>query len=80
MGGLSMKRLKTLALNGFLMAGGLLVALLIAEGVVRVAFPQPAAVSRQDRYGLVMHWPDLNTYLPQFGLRASFNSSGMRDR
>lgn len=72
-------RLKPWLLNSLLILGALGLGLVVAEGAVRVFLPQPTGLSHQDRYGLPMHWPGLNRYLPQFGHQVSFNSAGMRD-
>jgi hypothetical protein len=66
-------------LNGLLTILALGVTLAIAEGAVRLLYPQPTGLSHQDRYGLSMHWPGMTRYLPQFGHEISFNSAGMRD-
>jgi hypothetical protein len=56
------------------------VTLAAVEVGLRVFSPLPKGVWHQDREGLALHWPGLVTYLPQFGVTASFNSAGMRDR
>ena len=75
-----MTRPKAWLLNGLLVIAALLLALVLTEAGLRLAYPQPLAVFRQDPYGLPMHWPGLVSYLPQFGHKVSFNSAGMRDR
>lgn len=67
-------------LNGLLALGAVAVALGITELTLRVAFPQPTALSHQDPFGLGMHWPGMTRQLPQYGTTVSFNSIGMRDR
>ena len=74
-----MRRVRGWLGNGFLALAALVVALVLAEVVLRLAHPQPLAVFRQDPYGLAMHRPGLVTYLPQFSREVSFNSEGMRD-
>jgi len=46
----------------------------------RAFYPQRLGVWHHDREGLVLHWPGVATYLPEFGLRVSFDSAGMRDQ
>ncbi len=71
--------LRRWAFNLILLGVVLMGCLFLAEGAVRVFAPQPTGMSHQDRYGLALHWPGLNRFLPQYGHRVSFNSSGMRD-
>ncbi len=74
------QRLRNWLLNGTMVLIALVIAFILTETAVRFLAPQPTGLSHQDRYGLVMHWPSLTRYLPQFGHEASFNSEGMRDR
>jgi len=74
------RRWRSLLLSSCLAATALAFALAMAEVGVRLLAPQPKAVLHHDPYGLAMHWPGLETYLPDFGHKASFNSAGMRDR
>jgi hypothetical protein len=75
-----MSRLKSVALNLTLLGVALVVTILLMEGAVRLFMPQPTGISKQDPYGLTMHWPGMTRYLPQFGHDVSFNSAGLRDR
>ncbi len=75
-----MKRRQLWLANGLLALAATALSVAFMELGVRLFAPQPVAVSLQDRYGLAMHWPGLIAYLPQFGMTASFNSAGMRDR
>jgi hypothetical protein len=66
--------------NAALAAGSLFVALLCAEVILRMFYPQPLGVWYSLREGLVIHPPDLSVYLNQFDRTVQFNSIGMRDR
>jgi hypothetical protein len=52
----------------------------LAEVLLRAFAPQPPGFALPDRYGLVMHYPAITRYLPQYGHEVSFNQAGMRDR
>lgn len=67
-------------LNTVLVAVSLCGALLATELAVRFLAPQPTGLSHQDRYGLVMHYPGITRYLPQYGHSVTFNRAWMRDR
>ena len=75
-----MKRTKGWLGVGLLTIGAIVVGVLLGEAALRFIYPQQLGVWHQDRNGLALHWPGLVTYLPQFGITASFNSVGMRDR
>lgn len=75
-----MKRTKGWLGVGLLTIGAIAVGVLLGEAALRFFYPQQLGVWHQDRNGLALHWPGLVTYLPQFGITASFNSVGMRDR
>ena len=74
------KRGRAWLINGLLAGSAVALTLLACEVGVRMFYPQPTALSHQDRYGLAMHWPGITRYLPQYGHDVSFNSAGMRDR
>jgi hypothetical protein len=73
-------RIRAWLIDGLLVIGAIVIALVLSEAGLRLFYPQPMGVWHQDRDGLALHWPGLVTYLPQFGLSVSFNSGGMRDR
>jgi GDSL-like Lipase/Acylhydrolase family len=66
--------------NAALAVSSLFVALLCAEGILRMFYPQPLGVWYSLRDGLVIHPPELSVYLNQFDRTVQFNSIGMRDR
>jgi hypothetical protein len=73
-------RVRRWLVNGLVVLGSVVIALAAVEVGLRAFYPLPKGVWHQDREGLALHWPGLVTYLPQFGVTASFNSAGMRDR
>ena len=75
-----MRQARQWLVNGLLVLSAIAGTLVAVEAGLRVVYPQPLGVWHHDRDGLALHWPGLVTYLPQFGLSVSFNSTGMRDR
>jgi SGNH hydrolase-like domain, acetyltransferase AlgX len=73
-----MRRRRAWAAAVVVVTSALALALATAELTLRLFYPQPVGVWHQDPDGLAMHWPGLETYLPQFGVSVSFNSTGMR--
>ena len=74
------QRIRNWLLNGLMLGVALVIGFALTETAVRFLAPQPTGLSHQDRYGLVMHWPNITRHLPQFGHDVSFNADGMRDR
>jgi GDSL-like Lipase/Acylhydrolase family len=66
--------------NVLLLVAATVVALTAVEVGLRLFYPFPTGVWHQDREGLALHWPGLVTQVGPFGVTASFNSAGMRDR
>lgn len=56
------------------------IALVLAELILKVFYPQPLAVRYNLRDGMVIHPPKASIYLSKFGHTVHFNSFGMRDR
>ena len=71
--------MRRFAVNGGLILVSLGVALVLAELLLRVAFPQQLGVWYSLRNGLVIHPPSTRVRLSTFGQEVAFNSLGMRD-
>lgn len=75
-----MNRIRRWLLNSALFAGATLLAIALAEAGLRLISPQPTAITHQDRFGLIMHWPGIVRTHSAFGTTMRINSVGLRDR
>ena len=71
--------MRRFATNGLVAAISIGIALVIAELLLRVAYPQQLGVWYSLRNGLVIHPPNTRVHLTKFKQDVRFNALGMRD-
>jgi GDSL-like lipase/acylhydrolase family protein len=71
--------MRKFAVNGGLVLASFGVAVLLAEFILRMAYPQQLGVWYSLRNGLVIHPPSTRIHLSSFRQDVAFNALGMRD-